>query len=388
VLFGVVIAAFFPFIALFLDDRGLTAGQIGVVIAAMAVARIASSPVWGHLSDASLGRLRAFQLGMLGTALASIWLSSARGFGLIVVAACVFAVFNATTGPNSDTLALMHLGEERMNDYGRIRQYESFGYAVSCILIGLALDLAGVGWTMAVCAGASFAVLAWTVLLEPDRPAHSGHAGRLGTVGAVFRASPRFWGFLVSALLIWAGFNAAWNFIALKIVRAGGTPLLVGIGTALGGFVEVLAVRSASRLGRTLGLRIVYVVGASIYALGFLLWALVSNPTAVSILTVFEGLGFGLLFTTTVVVIGRMLPSSLYSTGQSLVLTAGFGLGPILGAGIGGAVYDRFGAVTLYVGASLLTAAGGAIGWFVLSPAPLSQPEPGTAVAPSRSEAD
>jgi len=56
ILFGVVIAAFFPFLSLFLDGKGLTAAQIGVVIAGMAVARVLFSPFWGHLADTTIGR--------------------------------------------------------------------------------------------------------------------------------------------------------------------------------------------------------------------------------------------------------------------------------------------------------------------------------------------
>ena len=63
VLFGVFIAASFPFLSLFLDGKGLTAGEIGAVIAVMAIARVLLSPLWGHLADTSLGRRRALQIG-------------------------------------------------------------------------------------------------------------------------------------------------------------------------------------------------------------------------------------------------------------------------------------------------------------------------------------
>ena len=107
------------------------------------------------------------------------------------------------------------------------------------------------------------------------------------------------------------------------------------------------------------------------YAFGFLLWGLVEDPTLLSVLTVFEGAGFALLFTTMVVVIGRMLPSTLYSTGQSLAATMGFGIAPIIGAGIGGLVFDRYGPATLYVGASLLTLWGRpSRGWRSTPPCP------------------
>jgi MFS family permease len=124
------------------------------------------------------------------------------------------------------------------------------------------------------------------------------------------------------------------------------------------------------------------VLGCCIYALGFLLWGLISNPTIVSFLTVFEGTAFGLLFTTGVVVVGRLLPSSLYSTGASIVAMVGFGIGPILGAGVGGYVYQHAGAVVLYSGASALALGGGAAAWVALSTPELSNPAP---AAPSTS---
>lgn len=376
VLFGVVIASFFPFIALFLDDRGLTKGEIGVVIAAMALARVMFNPIWGHVSDTTIGRRRALQIGTLGAGGAGLALFWTHGLLAIAVIGFVFAGFGTTAGPNIDALALVHLGEERMHDYGRVRGWESLSYAAACLVIGFTLQHVGVRWAMPIYAVASVAVLIWTSTIASDRPSGKEKHGRLGAVGAVFREAPRFWGFLAALLLLWTGFNGAWNFIGLKIEQAGGGPLLVGIGTALGGAVEVPVMRWSSRLGKRLGLRLVYVIGCCIYALGFLLWGLVSSPTIVSMLTIFEGFAFGLLFTTGVVVIGRLLPSSLYSTGQSMAATAGFGIGPILGAGVGGWVYEKFGAITLYTGSSMLALAGAAVAWFALSTPALSRPHP------------
>ena len=137
------------------------------------------------------------------------------------------------------------------------------------------------------------------------------------------------WGFLVATLLVWTGFNGAWNFVGLKIEE----PLLIGVGTALGGFTEVGVMRLSSRLHRRLGLRKVYALGCVVYATGFLLWGLVESRTIVSLLAVFEGAGFSLLFTTSILVVGKLLPSSLYSTGNSIAAMVGFGIGPIIGAG-------------------------------------------------------
>ncbi len=108
--------------------------------------------------------------------------------------------------------------------------------------------------------------------------------------------------------------------------------------------------RLSSRLHRRIGLRKVYALGCVVYATGFLLWGLVENRTIVSLLAVFEGAGFSLLFTTSILVVGKLLPSSLYSSGNSIGAMVGFGIGPIIGAGLGGFVYGRLGSTTLFLG--------------------------------------
>jgi PPP family 3-phenylpropionic acid transporter len=376
VLFGVAIASFFPFLSLFLHHRGLSPERIGIVIATMALGRIAASPLWGHLADTTLGRRTTLQVGAMGAGLAAFALFLTDGYAAILVVGFVFAVFSSTTGPNLDAIALAHLGDEGMSDYGRIRGWESLSYAVSCLVIGLTLELTSPAWSMTFFAGACLAVVVWSSTLLRDRPVPPESHGRLGAVGAAFREAPRFWQFLLALLLVWTGFNAAWNFIALKIEQGGGGPLLVGVGTALGGLIEVPVMRRSSRLGRAWGLRRVFVLGCGVYALGFLLWGLIEDPTIVSLLTILEGVAFALLFTTGVVVIGKMLPSWLYSTGQSMWVTVSFGIAPIAGAGIGGWAFETFGTVALYAGASAAALAGAGVAWIALSEPALANPQP------------
>jgi MFS family permease len=81
-----------------------------------------------------------------------------------------------------------------------------------------------------------------------------------------------------------------------------------------------------------------------------------------------------------VVVVGRLLPPTLYSTGNAVSAMVGFGLGPIIGAGIGGWVYQHLGAPVLYAGASALALAGAVVAWFALAVPSLSEPGHGAPV--------
>ncbi len=341
----------------------------------MAVVRVFLLPVWGHVADTWTGRRTALQVAAAGAAVTACLLFVAQGFLPVAGAAVAVSVFVAGTGPNIDAIALAYLGDERMSDYGRIRGWESLSYAVGCFVFGAILQAAGIRWAMPIYGAMSLLVLGWSGNLPRDRPERVRHPGRLGTVGAVFREAPRFWGYLAAVFLLWTGFNAAWNFLSLRIADAGGGPMLIGIGTALGGLVEVPTMRLSSRLQRRWGLRTVYVLAAAIYAFGFLLWSAASSPTVLALLTVFEGLAFGLMFTTGVVIVGRMLPASLYSTGNSVSAMVGFGIAPIVGNGVGGLVYEFAGPVALYAGASVLAVAAGVVAWFALSTPTLSEPE-------------
>src|SRR3954452_24390242 len=371
---GLAIAAFFPFLALSLERyHGLDAARIGVVIACCAAARMVANPFWGHSADTRWGRLTVLQVCLAGSAVAALVLNIHWAFAGIVLTAAIHSAFLVAPGPNIDALALAHLGEERMSDYGRIRGWESLTYAAGCLGFGLILERFGMGWTMPLFAISALVVLVWSTTVERDRPTVEEH-GRLGAVGAVFREAPRFWGYLAAALLVWIGFNAAWNFLALRIADNGGGALLIGLGTALGGVIVVPTMRSSSRLQRRLGLRRVYMLGCAVYALGFLLWGSVSSPTLLSVLTILEGVGFSLLFTTGVVIIGRLLPSSLYSTGNAVSAMVAFGIAPIIGAGIGGFIYEHLGAPVLYGSASALAAGAAVVAWFALNTPALRDP--------------
>jgi MFS transporter, PPP family, 3-phenylpropionic acid transporter len=373
---GLAIAAFFPFLALYLRDaHGLDESQIGLVLACMAAARMVANPLWGHLSDTRVGRLTALQIGLAGSAAAAFLVNAAVALPAITVLMVVQAFFMDAQEPNIDAIALEHLGEDRMFDYGRIRGWSSLTYASGCLLFGAILQRFGIRWAMPLYGISALLVLAWSTTVVRDRPRGLERHGRLGSLGAVFRHAPRFWGFLVAAVLVWTGFNAAWNFIGPRIEDQGGGPFLIGLGTALGGVVEVPVMRSSSRLQRRFGLRLVYMAGCIVYGFTFLLWGSVSDPTILSLLAVFEGIGFSLLFTTGVVIVGRLLPRSLYSTGNAVGQMVSFGIGPILGAGLGGLVYQHLGAPTLYLSACVLAVGAALVAWFALATPALSEPD-------------
>ena len=187
-----------------------------------------------------------------------------------------------------------------MADYGRTERGEPRRDGV--LVVGVMLYFYGVSLALPIYAAAGARRLVWTTIAVAGPPRAPGGPRAARSVGAVFRAAPRFWGFLLATLLVWTGFNGAWNFVGLKIRDA----LLIGLGTALGGFTEVGVIALVPPASAA-GAPEVYALGCFVYATGFFLWGVVANRTIVSLLAVFEGAGFSLLFTTSILVVGKLL---------------------------------------------------------------------------------
>ena len=67
-----VFSAFLPFFVLWLSDRGLSPSQIGVVLAAGAMAAVIAAPFWSHVADRRAGTVRTLQVALSSAGILAI----------------------------------------------------------------------------------------------------------------------------------------------------------------------------------------------------------------------------------------------------------------------------------------------------------------------------
>jgi PPP family 3-phenylpropionic acid transporter len=386
-LIGVCIAAFSPFLALLLKDRGFEPSQIGVVFGAMAATWMVANPVWGHAADVWIGRVHALGIAALGAAtMGVVFLLPDHRLLVVLAVVILLAAFHGAVVPVGDAIALDHLGPEDVRDYGLIRLWSSLGFAVAAIAFGAVYGVAGIALMPLIYAVAMAALAAWSTTMLRDVPARVEIGGRFGSVGAAFRASPRLAPLLVGVLLWGIGFAAAWSFLPLRIVGRGGGPFLVGVAAASGAFIEIPVMRKSRWFTGRFSLRGVYVLGCVIYASVFVAWAFVKSPVVIAGLNGVEGVGFALLYVSGVMAVGKLVPKHLQATGQTMLQMVGQGLGPVLGASIGGVVYGRSGPRALFLGAAASTLLAAMVIWFTLSLPAFSARNGARADGPSRAD--
>jgi len=362
-------AAFIPFFVLLLRDRGFHADEIGLILAVSALAGVAATPVWSHVADTRMGTVRTLQLTSLVTAGVALGLML-TGSSLWATIAVV-AALGIVSGPGTalgDVIALGHLGPERMTEYGEVRLWASLGWAIAVLAFGAWFERAGLGPVLPVYAIGTLVYVAATVPFPVTRPGHAHErVSRLGSVGEVFRSEPRLLPFLLGLLLVSTATWGAWSFVPLRIAARGGGPFLVGLAACVAAIVEIPFFRASGWLGEHVGLRRLYLSGCAVYVVMLVAWSLVAAPAVVAAIKMIGGAGFGLTYAALVVITGRLVPERLRNTGQALMQISTVGIGPVVGAAVGGLVYRHLGPPTLFASAAVLASVGAIVVWRALS---------------------
>ena len=340
-LIGASDAVLLPFLPVLLHDRGLTAAQIGVTLSLAAAVSFLAAPLWGYLADRALGGERTLVLGALAAASAAAPLPFVRGFASLTVV--VLAVTAARSGFSSlvDSLALQKL---QPADYGRVRLWQSIGWAVAACVWGLAFQTGSLHLLPLVYA---------VSLLGLALAAHSARGGRpsyehvvAGTRRELVRSLAPF---LVSLALLFVAFSATFSFVAVRMAELGGGLFVIGVAAALQAVAETPVMQATPRLSRAVGHRTLYVAGTCFVGAACFAWAFLDDTIAIALVKLVVGVGFALVYVGSVVLVDDLAPPGLRGTAQGLSKAVSFGLAPVVGTLVGGAVYDYAGPRALFL---------------------------------------
>jgi len=373
ILFAVQGAAFgllMPFPVPLLDERGLGAAEIGLILSIAGLASLLAYPLWGMIADGWLGRPRTIALASVAAAIGGGLILASGSDRLSLTFALSVAVAGAMAwGPLIDALVLGELGEAA-SDYGRVRVWASAGWALSATAGGAVWALAGPE-PVFVAFTCSALLLAALVLLPAMGASQSGDAHEQPPRLRLLAWLPRFitpvlLGFMAGLLLTSMGEHASWRFISLRILDQGGGVFLVGLAASLPALVEIPVFASSRRLAPRFGLRGLFVLGAAVAASLTALIAIAPEAWMVAGLRTLDGVSFALRYMAMVLIIGVLLPPRLYAMGQSMAWFIYAGIAPIAADAAGGIIYETLGAPVLFLVATAALALGGLIVWLVL----------------------
>jgi PPP family 3-phenylpropionic acid transporter len=343
-----------PFWPVWLAARGLTAGEIGIALAAAIWAKVLATPAIGAIADRS-GARRAMMGALAATALVSyagLWPVS--GLWVLVSLNLVALTAQSALMPLGDTVTLAVSRSEGL-DYGRIRLWGSLTFILASLASGALLASSPAEVVLPLVIGASALVL-FACLAVPrfGRPAEVPNpvAGMRAVVG-----DTRFWIFVAAASALQASHQVYYGFGTLYWRSLDFSDAAIGLLWAEGVFAEILLFWQGQRLlGRFGPVGLMALGGVA----GILRWSfagILSWLPFIAGLQLLHAFTFGASHLGAMHFLSRAVPLPATASAQSVYVAVSSGLGSGLVMLAAGALYAAYGGGA-YMFMAVLSAAG------------------------------
>ncbi|MCJ2057530.1 MFS transporter [Methylobacterium sp. J-048] len=346
-----------PILPGFLAARGLSPGEIGILLAAAGALRLVVGPLAGAVADRRRAGRPVLAASVALAGLAVLAHLPGAGFWALLAPALLYAVGTAAPAPLADALALAAARGGTVFQYGWVRAAGSAAFIAGTGAAGGLIAAFGLAAAL-VASGGLFIAAAGAALALPVRDGAAKNREMPWHNFAGLLRLPRFLRVVFAASLV-VGAHAMHDGFAMILWRGAG----IGAGTAgllWSGSVaaEVLVFLLA---GPWLLARIGLPAGVAVAALaGALRWATLASTTAIPILAAAEllhGLSFALLHLACLGLIEAATPPERRATALALYGTLGLGLSSVLATLASGALYGAFGAPAFWAMAALSVAA-------------------------------
>lgn len=357
-----VIGFHMPYWPVWLEAQGMTAADIGTLLAAMLWAKVIGNPVFGRLVD-STGRRRGIMIGLSAASIAGFALFvPAQGFWMLLGLSVFTGASLWALMPLGENLTLLTVYERKGLDYGRIRLWGSVTFIAGSVLGGRLLQsleadvilwaiLAGVALTFLSC------LLLPEVRSDRDKAETQAQTGPTPPVTRLLR-HPAFVLFLVSGSVIQASHAVYYGFATLDWRAAGLSGDMIGLLWAVGVVAEVALFAFGNRVVAAVGGPApLILLGAAGGLVRWTVLGLTAEPLILMPVQALHALTFGATHLGAMHFIARAVPTAWSGRAQALYSSLGLGVAMGLAMGAAGWLYDLAGG-TAYLAMTALALVG------------------------------
>lgn len=336
-----------PYFPVWLAWRGLSPGEIAIVLSAPLAVRIVITPVISFAADRAGDRRRVLILLAWGALAVLSLFTLASGFFAILAIAILAALFWTSVMPVTEAIAMDGVRRSG-HDYGRMRLWGSLSFIAASFAGGISLQSFGASavlWLMIAAAGC--VVVAAYLLPRPVgkgrlREATSAPKIRVKDAVALVR-QPLFLVFLAAASLVQASHGVYYAFGTIHWQSLNISPGIIGLLWAVGVIAEILLFMFSRRAVAAIGTVNLIVLAA---LAGILRWTITAFSPPLWVLfpiQVLHALTFGAAHLGAVHFISEAIPEKYSATAQGLYAACAAGIA--MGAAIlaSGPLYEALG---------------------------------------------
>jgi MFS transporter, PPP family, 3-phenylpropionic acid transporter len=339
------IGSLHPFLALALERAGATGRSTSLLFTLFPLGFLFAGPLWGWVADRTGRPTTVLRLAATVCAASVIAAAMTSDWRFLMPSLAALALCRAPLIPLVDVLTVKSLANS--DGYGRVRMWGSVAFIGAVWTVGQTVEA---HWRAplignAILLGGACA-LSWTLpeLPRPESPAKPDF-------GPLIR-HPMLR--LLAAVAVLHGLTiSAYDYMfSLHIDRLGLDTSVTGAAFAGGVAAEVVVLGMAPWLLRRLGPEKLLLLGVASGIPRYLITATVTDPTVLAATQTLHGLGFGAWWVGIVAILAREAPSAMRNSAQTLLMSANYGLGPLLALGLAALLVDGPGTSMLYLVAS------------------------------------
>ncbi|PAV31241.1 hypothetical protein CIL05_00880 [Virgibacillus profundi] len=348
----------FQFLNLYYVDVGLTTAQIGILFAVGPFVMIFAQPFWGMLTDYWGSPKITLFIMIIGSLATALFFPFSFEFEQLLYLNIIYFFFQSSIPPIADATALSLLDDR--NDFGKIRLWGSFGYAVGVMSVGKILDLFGLQLMFIL--HSCFLLIA--LLLALRLPIKKGGKKDFSIQKAVsLFKNPAFIMFLLFSFLVHLTVHANNSFYAIYIQNMGATLTIVGFALLIKSIFEIPFFAISSKLMSRFSFPFLLSTAAIIYAFR---WLILGYSDGLQILVwsqILLSLSYAIQYFVSVAYVDVIAPERYRATGQTFYWAVTFGLGGLVGNILAGFLLDYVEIDEMYRLAGLLSLASVILLW-------------------------
>src|SRR5690606_1048773 len=334
-----VLGIFVPYFGLFLDGRGLSSADIGLLLAIVTASRIVGPSVWALVAERSGKPLTVMRVGALLAAIG--WLSSFADYGFwpLLCGFALFSFFWTAILPQLEVSAFAFLNDDT-RAYGRIRTAGSVGYIVLVMLGGWLFERYGSEF-LPLSALLFLLLLLASLFLLPKVSVSTELSSETVPFSKLIKNSVLL-RFMLAALLLQMSFAPFYGFFTLYSRDLGYSGTQTGLFIGLAIAAEIVAFYFAGSLMRNRSYRLLL---SACYGLTVLRWFLLAgmadNVWWLCFSMLLHAGSFAIAHSCAMQFIQQFFPKKLRSRGQAMYAGVIFGGGGAIGAYFSGVLWQN-----------------------------------------------
>lgn len=363
--FGLIISFASPFLL----AKGMTASQIGVLMAVGSAVAAVLQPIVAGVADRSRTPLRLWLVlgGIVVAGLAVALLSADRGM-LLAIAYGILIASVQIVQPLVNSLGMAAISRGVPVNFGVARACGSLALAIVSLAAGAIVDATSVDAlpVMMIAFQAVFVGFSATFILRAG-PVSVEHDGAPQTETPdnppLDRRRQRLFVLLILGLVFAMTSHVMINTFLFQIVdHRGGTAAAMGIAVTIGALAELPAMGLWNKIMARWTPGTMLVLAGVMFVVKTLATLLAPGLTGLYLAQVLQFASFAVMMPATVFYAHRLLPRALQVRGQSY-MTATLSVGAVTGSLFGGWLIDSSGVPTMLLAGTIVAAAGAALIW-------------------------